>query len=130
MLQTSVSAYVCVFNASYCASILTPANRASLGEPPQTLSELVAVVHYSCGLYCWINCELRHQHLFVLSVLNCILLLSECIMDTYTCALVICELHVDLSIKRVYGSSTHILTLKVTQLQWRVLPMYGWTNFM
>ena len=41
MLQTSVSAYVCVFNASYCASMLTPANRASLGEPLQTLSELV-----------------------------------------------------------------------------------------
>ena len=41
MLQTSVSAYVCVFNASYCTSMLTPANRASLGEPLQTLSELV-----------------------------------------------------------------------------------------
>ena len=41
MLQTSVSAYVCVFNASYCTSMLTPANRVSLGEPLQTLSELV-----------------------------------------------------------------------------------------
>ena len=45
MLQTSVSAYVYVFNASYCASMLTPANRASLGEPLQTLSELVSYIH-------------------------------------------------------------------------------------
>ena len=44
MLQTSVSAYVCVFNASYYASMLTPANRASLGEPLQTLSELLVSV--------------------------------------------------------------------------------------
>ena len=41
MLQTSVSACVYVFNANYCASMLTPTNRASLGEPLQTLSELV-----------------------------------------------------------------------------------------
>ena len=41
MLQTSVSACVYIFNANYCASMLTPANRASLGEPLQTLSELV-----------------------------------------------------------------------------------------
>ena len=41
MLPTSVSACVYVFNASNCTSMLTPANRASLGEPLQTLSELV-----------------------------------------------------------------------------------------
>ena len=51
MLQTSVSICVYVFNASYCASILTPADRASLGEPQQTLSELVQLpLHFHINL--------------------------------------------------------------------------------
>ena len=44
MLQTSVSACVYLFNASYCASMLTPAYWASLGELLQTLSELVIIM--------------------------------------------------------------------------------------
>ena len=57
MLQTSVSACVYVFNVCYCASMPTPANRASLGEPhtcesaacPPTLPVWIYI--FVCFLY-------------------------------------------------------------------------------